>query len=230
MRLQPSAPVRKLRLLTTGAAVLGIAVFAAAALAQSPMAASSAAKPVAAKASAAAGRAAPAAKAETKPLWNELTPAQRQALAPLAAAWPQISEAQKRKWLVISKSHAGLPPAEQAKMHSRMTEWVGLSAQQRTQARLNFAETKQLASDDKKAKWEAYKALPPEEKRKLAAGAASAPKPPSTAAAVKPVPPQKLATMPKTADSKTPRIAAAPSQAEHTSPPQPAPAAPAPGN
>ena len=68
-----------------------------------------------------------------------------------------------------------------------MTEWAALSPQQRTQARLNFAETKQLSPDDKKAKWEAYQALPPEEKRKLAAGAA---KPPPTAAAVKPVAPR----------------------------------------
>ena len=51
--------------------------------------------------------------------------------------------------------------AEQAKLHSRMTEWAALSPQQRTQARLNFAETKQLSPDDKKAKWEAYQALPP---------------------------------------------------------------------
>ena len=65
--------------------------------------------------------------------------------------------------------------AEQAKLHSRMTEWAALSPQQRTQARLNFAETKQLSPDDKKAKWEAYQALPPEEKRKLAAGAAKPP-------------------------------------------------------
>ena len=77
-----------------------------------------------------------------------------------------------------------MPGAEQDKLHSRMTEWAALSPQQRTQARLNFAETKQLSPDDKKAKWEAYQALPPEEKRKLAAGAA---KPPPTAAAVKPV-------------------------------------------
>src|SRR5207253_10497564 len=56
---------------------------------------------------------------------------------------------------------------EQAKLHSRMAEWVGLSPQQRSAARLNYGETKKLSSDDKKAKWEAYQALPPEEKKKL---------------------------------------------------------------
>ena len=64
--------------------------------------------------------------------------------------------------------------AEQDKLHSRMSEWAALSPQQRTQARLNFGETKRLSPDDKKAKWEAYQALPAEEKRKLAASARQA--------------------------------------------------------
>ena len=48
-----------------------------------------------------------------------------------------------------------------------MTEWAALSPQQRAQARLNFAEIKRLPADERKAKWEAYQALQPEEKRKL---------------------------------------------------------------
>jgi hypothetical protein len=172
-------------------------------------------------------------KAATKPLWSELTPAQQQALAPLAATWDTVSEAQKRKWLALSQNYPKMSGAEQAKLQSRMTEWAALSPQQRTQARLNFGETQQLSPDDKRAKWEAYQALSPEEKRKLAARAA---KPPATAAAVKPVAPAKLATVPKAAarrqEAKTPRIAAAPNQVDHnTLLPQQAPApAPVPLN
>lgn len=144
-----------------------------------------------------------------KPAWNELTPAQKQALAPLVGAWGTMSDAQRRKWLALSKNYPKLPQPEQAKLHSRMTEWAALSPQQRTQARLNFAETQTLAPQDKKAKWEAYQALPAEEKRKLGAGAAA--KTPTTAAAVKPVPAQKLANVPKSRpDAKSPRIAAGP--------------------
>jgi len=147
--------------------------------------------------------------AEPKPFWNELTPAQKQALAPLAGTWGSISEAQKRKWLALSANYPKMAPADQAVLHSRMTEWVAMSPQQRTQARLNFAEAKRIPADDKKAKWEAYQALPPEEKSKLAESAAR--KTPVTAAAVKPVPPQKLATVPKPRqDAKSPRIAAGP--------------------
>jgi hypothetical protein len=161
----------------------------------------------------------------TKPLWTELTTAQRQALAPLAAKWDTVSEAQKRKWLALSQNFPKMSGAEQAKLHSRMSEWVALSPQQRTEARLNFGETKQMAPEDKKAKWEAYQALSPEEKHKLAAGAS---KPPATAAAVKPVTPAKLATVPKpkpSQEAKTPRIASAPDQVDrNTLLPQPAPA------
>ena len=143
----------------------------------------------------------------TRPLWTELTEAQRLALAPLAPKWDTVSEAQKRKWIALSRNFPRMSGAEQEKLHSRMSEWVALSPQQRTQARLNFGETQQLSPDDKRAKWEAYQALPPEEKRKLAAGAA---KPPATAAAVKPVPARKLATVPdaRKPSTRPPRIAA----------------------
>ncbi len=145
------------------------------------------------------------------PAWSELTPDQRRSLAPLAASWPKISEAQKRKWIALAGNFSKMSPEEQAKLHSRMTEWAALSPQQRAQARLNFGETQQLSPEEKKAKWEAYQALPPEEKRRLAASGAR--KPPTTAAAVKPVAPQKLATLPKAPSddtAKPPRIVAVP--------------------
>jgi hypothetical protein len=160
-------------------------------------------------------RTAPVAKAESTPTWNELSPAQKQALEPLATTWSRLGEAHKRKWLAVSSNYPSMPPGEQARLHSRMAEWVALSPQQRTQARLNFAEAQAVPADDKRAKWEAYQALPAEEKRKLAAGAA---KPvPTTAAAVRPVPAQNLATVPKPKkpDSRTPRIAVAPDTIDH---------------
>jgi hypothetical protein len=160
-----------------------------------------AAKPVATASAAGASKpvAAAAKNAASKPLWAELTPMQQQALAPLASGWnTTISEPQKRKWLEISKNYPSLPPEGQANLHSRMNEWVTLSPQQRAQARLNFAKTKelskQLTPEEKKAKWQTYQALSPEEKQKLAAKAS--PKPTGAATAVKPVAPQKLAAVP----------------------------------
>jgi len=146
-----------------------------------------------------ASAAKPVSAVASKPSWAELNPLQQQSLKPLATSWNGISEAQKRKWLEVSKSYPNLPAADQAVMHSRMNEWVAMSPQQRAAARLNFAKTKELSSqltpDEKKAKWEIYQALSPEEKARLAAKAS--PKPAGAATAVKPVAPQKLAVTPK---------------------------------
>lgn len=126
----------------------------------------------------------------TQPNWADLTPTQHKALKPLAAQWAQLGVESKRKWLAISKNYDSLPPVEQAKMHSRMSEWVSLSQQQRTEARLNFAESKKLPADEKAAHWQSYQGLSPEAKRKLAA---QAPAKPNGVAVVKPIPEKKLA-------------------------------------
>ncbi|CAN5501725.1 hypothetical protein BH11PSE7_BH11PSE7_05440 [soil metagenome] len=146
--------------------------------------------------------------------WTELTPPQQQALKPLQANWGSLSEGQKRKWLAVSQNYPKMAPSEQATLHSRMTEWAGLSARQRNEARLNFAEVKQHSPDEKKAKWEAYQALSADEKQKLAAGAKA--KPLGAAPAVKPVPPQKLAVVPAGQPAqKHPSIAGASGKLDH---------------
>ena len=136
---------------------------------------------------------------ESKPSWIELNTKQQESLKPLAASWNGINEVQKRKWLEVSKNYPSLPIADQVIMHSRMNEWATMSPQQRAAARLNFAKTKELSRertpDEKKAKWQTYQALSPEEKAKLAANAT--PKPAGAATAVKPVQSQKLAVTPK---------------------------------
>lgn len=136
----------------------------------------------------------PVPQVETGPGWETLTTAQKLALYPLAERWALMSEAQKRRWLALATTFPGLSEAEQAKFHDRMTAWASLSAQQRNQARLNYAVTNRLAPDDKRAQWEAYQALSDEEKRALAARAA--PKPKGAATALQPVSPKKLAQVP----------------------------------
>ncbi len=125
-----------------------------------------------------------AAPTHSKPAWKDLTHAQQEALRPLAPHWDRLSEERKLKWLAISKNYARLPAEEQARVHRRMSKWVTLSQQERVQARQNFKEIKSLKPEQKAAQWEAYQALSPEEKRKLAA---QAPAKPVGAASVKPV-------------------------------------------
>lgn len=157
----------------------------------------------------------PATLTSTKPDWRDLSASQRAALAPLAAQWPGITEGQKRKWLALSQNFSSLTAAEQATMHTRMTEWVSLSAQQRSQARLNFAVAREVPANERMAQWEAYQALSPDQRQKLAASAPA--KPMGAAPAVKPVAPNKLTITPATtqpapgtptaAGRVTPRIA-----------------------
>ena len=151
----------------------------------------------------------------TKPGWSELTPAQQAALAPLASAWSGISESQKRKWIAMSQNYPGLSAAERTKLHGRMTDWAALSPAQRNQARLSFAQTKQLSTEEKKTQWQAYQALSPEQKKQLASSAQ--PKALGAAPAVTPVAPNKLAVVPITrSEPHNPATAASRPAAGHS--------------
>lgn len=191
----PSTKECLTRILGVALLVVAGAAMAAAEPSAPLLAASASAKPALPMAPRAAN-AQVTAKASQKPSWQDLTPAQQYSLKPLAANWSGLSEGQKRKWIAISAGYPKLSPAEQATMHSRMTEWAGLSQSQRAQARLNFADTKQVAISQKAANWQAYQALSPDEKKKLVSAAPSQPS--GVAAAAKPVQPQRLAAVPVT--------------------------------
>lgn len=137
--------------------------------------------------------------------WNGLTAGQQEALRPLAANWGTLSEPHKKKWISLSQNFASMPPAEQARLHSRMTEWAALSPAQRAQARLNFAKARSVSPAERKAQWQAYQALSPEERRKLATGARS--RPAGAATAVKPVAPKKLTPIPRIKSEKGANVA-----------------------
>lgn len=155
---------------------------------------------------AAAGSSPKAVVSTTKPLWSELTAGQQQALTPLSPHWNTLNAGQKRKWLALSRNFAEMSAEDKATLHSRMIEWAALSNQQRTQARLNFAEVKRIPADERKAKWEQYQALSEEEKRKLAERAPA--KPRGAAIPVRPVSAQKLVPVPAVTPGgqHTPRI------------------------
>jgi len=169
------------------------------------------------KATSSATTSAVAPKPPSKPLWRDLTVRQQKALQPLALYWDELTEPHKRKWLAISRDYASLPASDQEVLHSRMTEWAKLSNQQREQARLNFADVKQVPADERKAKWEAYQALSDEEKSKLAARATTV-KSPGAASTIRPVPRQKLAPVPALGPDNLhmPRIQLAPPPATAT--------------
>lgn len=109
----------------------------------------------------------PAAQAPVSSSWKQLSARDRQALAPLAEHWADISEIQRSKWLAIARNFDQLPPADQQLMQTRMREWAALSPVQRSQARLNFNTLQNLPRDEKKSRWDEYQNLSESEKRKL---------------------------------------------------------------
>ena len=83
---------------------------------------------------------APAAKAApsspgARPHWNDLTAAQREALAPLAGMWETLGEERKRKWLDVAAKYPKLTPEAQQRVQQRMGEFARLSPEQRVTAR-----------------------------------------------------------------------------------------------
>ena len=126
--------------------------------------------------------------------WKSLNQEQRTALRPLATLWPTLDDDHQRKWIALAHNFDRMSPEERATLQGRMTEWAKLTPAQRTQARLNFGEARKLPTDEKKAKWEEYQSLTPEQRQRLAA---DRPKPPAgTAPALRPVSPEKILRAP----------------------------------
>ncbi|MFJ9533594.1 DUF3106 domain-containing protein [Herbaspirillum sp. NPDC101396] len=106
-------------------------------------------------------------KPDSKPTWSELTPAQQQALAPLAGEWKKMEFNSKEKWLVIGNKFAAMSPAEQERLQERMRDWVKLTPVQRRSVRESYTRAKKLDADKKSAQWKEYQQLSDEQKKKL---------------------------------------------------------------
>ena len=116
---------------------------------------------------------APQQQSSSGPSWAELTPPQQQALAPLAGEWDKLDNFRKRKWLAIGNKYAVMKPDEQQRIQERMRDWIKLTPEQRRIARESYARAKKLDSTEKSERWQQYQQLTDEQKKKLAADAAS---------------------------------------------------------
>jgi lipopolysaccharide biosynthesis glycosyltransferase len=157
--------------------------------------------------------------------WDSLSAEEKVALKPLELQWNQLNPVSQKKWLEISHNYDKMPQPQQQALHERMGAWAKMAPSERAKARLNFAETQKatqtLTPEERRAKWEAYQALSPEEKQRLAKVQASTK---TTAPAIQPVPPQKLTALPNSVTSNAahhskatttvPRIAVGPHQVQ----------------
>lgn len=106
------------------------------------------------------------------PAWIELTPAQRNALLPVQPQWVTFDTEAKRKWMEVASRFPRMSAAQRERVQQRMTEWVQMTPAQRNQARLQFQDTSKTSSDEeRRARWQAYQALPSEEREALVARA-----------------------------------------------------------
>jgi len=106
--------------------------------------------------------------------WQALTPTQREVLAPLERDWPTMVSPRKQKWLALAGRFKNLPAEERTRISTRMVEWAKLTPAERGQARMRFEEARQVPALDRTARWQAYQALPVEQRQQFAARAASA--------------------------------------------------------
>ena len=121
--------------------------------------------------------------------WASLTATQKQALAPLEREWGSIDSQRQSKWLVLAAGFSSMPAADRARLHARMAEWARMTPAERSRARLQFQDARQVPANERQAKWQAYQALSEDDRHALAQKAKPAARPasaPSQTAAVKP--------------------------------------------
>ena len=172
----------------------------------------------AAAASSPTGRPAATVPVTQEPTWQSLKPAQREALKPLEREWATMDSLRKRKWLEVADRYPAMPSQDQARLQSRMAEWAKLTPRERDQTRLYYQEAKKLPAQEREASWEAYQALPAEQRRQLADRAApvskSASRPEPAAARLAPVSPSGVLALerpqPKSNTVPNPALAAPP--------------------
>ncbi|MFM2056886.1 MAG: hypothetical protein RLY71_1271 [Pseudomonadota bacterium] len=155
---------------------------------------------------------------DTDLTWSQLPASEQKLLSPLQAQWASMDQIRRQKWREIAQRYPKLSAEQQERLRSRMVEWAAMSPSERNQARLQFEESKLVPAEERRVRWEAYRALPEEERkllldqatrRKSAAGTAQKPAaqasaaqpggqppPPRPGTALKPV--QKLHVAPAT--------------------------------
>ena len=102
------------------------------------------------------------------PAWSDLPAAERQALRPLERDWGSIDAPRRQKWRELASRFDRMSPEERGRVQQRMSEWVNLSPRERNEARQNYQGARQLSPAERQQRWDAYRALPEEQRRSLA--------------------------------------------------------------
>jgi len=79
--------------------------------------------------------------------WTDLTPAEKEALAPLAQNWGTLTDKRQQSLLKLAQRYPALSPEKKQRFHKQLPAWSKLEAEQRVRAR---------------EKYKAFNKLPPE--------------------------------------------------------------------
>ncbi|HEX5394609.1 MAG TPA: DUF3106 domain-containing protein [Rhodocyclaceae bacterium] len=166
-----------------------------------------------------------------QPSWAQLSPQQKEILAPLAGEWDKLEDPRRVKWLGVAGRYPTMQPEEQQRIQRQMLIWVRLTPEERQQVREKYKSLKKAPPEKKetlKQKWEQYKELPEEEKLRLKQQAATSPAPLTKKAkaivkGAQPVKPLSQTAVPLAAPTlvPTPIAPATPASPAATTPTQP---------
>lgn len=81
--------------------------------------------------------------------WQALTPAQREALAPLADVWAQLPADQRASLLRLSAGYPRLNQRQRRLFHERLPYWAVLTPEQRSVARENYRRLSALPEQER---------------------------------------------------------------------------------
>ena len=105
-----------------------------------------------------------------QPLWSELTPQQRQVLAPLANDWNSIEPFRRKKWMGIAQRYPSMTAEQQQRVQGQMKTWATMTPEERNAARQKFKQLNKATPEQRaiiRKEWEQYKELPEADKQKL---------------------------------------------------------------
>jgi len=82
-----------------------------------------------------------------RPIWAELSPAQKQVLSPLEPEWATLDVVRRKNWIAIADRYPKMTPEEQKRVQERMRAWAQLTPQQREAARARYRALSKLPPD-----------------------------------------------------------------------------------
>lgn len=108
------------------------------------------------------------AQADAPVPWSALSPARREALAPLHGEWARLDPSQRLKWLEVADRFPSMSAESRARMQARMGEWTRMTPAERGTARQRFQEAQRIDPQERRARWQEYQSLSAEERQRWA--------------------------------------------------------------